>query len=243
MQLKVLGSGSSGNGYVLEAEQEALVIEAGCKLLEAKRAVGFNLSKVVGCIVTHQHNDHAGYVKEYADAGVVVLALPSVIEAKQLERNAKAITLGRGYLIGGFKVLPFEVKHDVPCVGYLIEHRECGRVLFVTDTYAYQYDYKGINHWMIEANYADDILEENIIEGRVPQVMRNRLLLSHMEIGNTVGVLERSDLSRTRNVVLIHLSNGNSNAKRFVEQVQAATGKPTCWAKAGDVIPFNATPL
>lgn len=242
MQLKVIGSGSSGNGYVLEAEQEALVIEAGCKLLECKRAIGFNLSKVVGCIVSHQHNDHAGYAKEYANAGIVVLALPSVIEAKQLH-GARAITLGRGYLMGGFKVLPFEVKHDVPCVGYLIEHVECGRVLFVTDTYAYQYDFKGIHHWLIEANYADDILERNIVEGRVPQVMRNRLLLSHMEIGNTIGVLKRSDLSQTQNVVLIHLSDGNSNAKRFVEQVQAATGKPTCWAKAGEVMPLNRTPL
>ena len=72
MELKILGSSSKGNGYVLEADNEALIIEAGVKLLEAKKAVGFNISKVVGCIVTHQHNDHAGYVQEYAKAGVAL---------------------------------------------------------------------------------------------------------------------------------------------------------------------------
>ncbi len=37
MELKILGSSSKGNGYVLEAKNEALIIEAGVKLLEAKK--------------------------------------------------------------------------------------------------------------------------------------------------------------------------------------------------------------
>ena len=40
MELKILGSSSKGNGYVLEAKNEALIIEAGVKLLEAKKAIG-----------------------------------------------------------------------------------------------------------------------------------------------------------------------------------------------------------
>ena len=48
------------------------------------------------------------------------------------------------------------VKHDDPCVGYLIQHKQCGKVVFITP-----YDIEGINYWMIEANYADDILEPN----------------------------------------------------------------------------------
>lgn len=242
MELKIIGSGSKGNGYVLDAGNEALVIECGVKLLEVKRAVGFNLSKIVGCIVTHQHNDHAGYAKEYCNAGLLVLALQEVITAKGLE-NAKAITIGRGYIMRGFKVLPFMVKHDVPCVGYLIQHKQCGKVVFITDTYAMPYDIEGINYWMIEANYADDILEANIERGKILPVMRDRLLLSHMEISNTIGVLQRSDLSQTKSIVLVHLSDGNSNANRFVEDVKRATGKPTCWAKNGTVLPFDLCPL
>lgn len=243
MELKILGSSSKGNGYVLEAENEALIIEAGVKLLEAKKAVGFNISKVVGCIVTHQHNDHAGYVQEYAKAGVVVLALSSVIESKKLVRNYKTIEVGKGYMLGNFKVLPFEVMHDVPCVGYLIEHPECGKVLFVTDTYAMQYRFTGVTHWLIEANYADDILTDNILEGRIPQAMRRRLLTSHMELNNTKEVLISSDLSKTRNIVLIHLSDGNSDERRFIAECKAATGKCVVAANAGMVINFDVIPL
>lgn len=243
MELKILGSSSKGNGYVLEAKNEALIIEAGCKLLEAKKAVGFDISKVVGCIVTHQHNDHAGYVQEYAKAGVVVLALNSVIESKKLTRNYKAIEIGKGYMFGNFKVLPFSVMHDVPCVGYLIEHPECGKVLFVTDTYAMQYRFTGVNHWLIEANYADDILIENILEGRIPQAMRRRLLTSHMELNNTKEVLVSSDLSKTRNIVLIHLSDGNSDERRFIAECKAATGKCVTAANTGMVLNFDIIPV
>ena len=242
MELKILGSSSKGNGYVLEAKNEALIIEAGVKLLEAKKAIGFNISKVVGCIVTHHHNDHAGYVQEYTKAGVVVMALSSVIESKKLTRNYKAIEIGKGYVLGNFKVFPFEVMHDVPCVGYLIEHPECGKVLFVTDTYAMQYRFTGVTHWLIEANYAD-ILTENILEGRIPQAMRKRLLTSHMEIDNTKEVLISSDLSKTRNIVLIHLSDGNSDERRFIAECKAATGKCVVAANAGMVINFGVVPL
>lgn len=41
-----------------------------------------------------------------------------------------------------------------------------------------------------------------------------------MEISNTIGVLQRSDLSKTKSIVLVHLSDGNSNANRFVEDVK-----------------------
>ena len=172
-----------------------------------------------------------------------MLALSSVIESKKLTRNYKAIEIGKGYVLGNFKVFPFEVMHDVPCVGYLIEHPECGKVLFVTDTYAMQYRFTGVTHWLIEANYADDILTENILEGRIPQAMRKRLLTSHMEIDNTKEVLISSDLSKTRNIVLIHLSDGNSDERRFIAECKAATGKCVVAANAGMVINFGVVPL
>lgn len=55
MFLRVINSGSSGNGYILESENEALIIECGCKLIDIKKALNFNISKVVGCLVSHEH--------------------------------------------------------------------------------------------------------------------------------------------------------------------------------------------
>ena len=37
MKLRVLGSGSSGNCYILENEAEALIIEAGVPFMEVKK--------------------------------------------------------------------------------------------------------------------------------------------------------------------------------------------------------------
>lgn len=240
MELVVIGSSSKGNGYVLNGASEALCIEAGTKLIETKKVLGFDLQKVRGCIVTHQHNDHSRYAKEYADAGIRVLALPDVLEAKGITRNAMAITLGNAYKLGGFVVTPFAVQHDVPCVGYLIKHSECGKVVFITDTYACNYRFSGVNNYLLEANYSDEILEANIAAGRVSGGMRDRLLTSHFEIGNSIRYLLTSDRTPLQKVVLIHLSDGNSNEAQFVQQVREAIGKPVYAAKGGMVLQLNA---
>jgi phosphoribosyl 1,2-cyclic phosphodiesterase len=243
MELKILGSSSRGNCYLFDSRSETLIVEAGIKLMEVKKAIGFNLSKVVGCLVSHRHNDHAGNVQEYVNAGITVLALQDVLTAKGIERNGNAIEFGKGYKAGGFKILPFEVKHDVPCAAFMVEHPESGKILFITDTYACKYRFTGLSHILIEANYADDILTDNIINGRVPQVMRQRLITSHMEIETTKQILVTSDLKNVRNIVLIHLSDGNSDERRFIEECKAVTGKKVVAADAGMVLQFDAMPV
>lgn len=240
MQLNCLGSSSKGNCYILQNDDEALIIEAGYSLAEVKKALDWNIAKVKACIISHQHNDHAGHAAEYEKAGIPLLALPSVIEAKGLGAGTTtAIRKGNGYIYGGFRILPFEVMHDVPCVGFLIEHQETGRILFFTDTYAMPYEFKNITHWMAEANYSDEILDRNVLEGRVPAILRRRVITSHMSIDNTIGILKRSDLASTRDILLLHLSDGNSNEKEFVEKVRRSTGKATRAATPGMVLDYN----
>ena len=104
-------------------------------------------------------------------------------------------------------------------------HPDTGRILFLTDTYLCEHTFPGLNHIIIEANYADDILEENIFRGIEHPSKRERLLTSHMELETTKAVLMAQDLSRVENVVLIHLSDRNSDERRFVEEVKGVTGK------------------
>jgi len=71
MRFITLGSSSAGNGYLLRASNgETLIIEAGVKLSEVKKALDFDMSKIVGCIVSHQHKDHSGYLYDYQKAGI-----------------------------------------------------------------------------------------------------------------------------------------------------------------------------
>ena len=59
MELKVINSGSEANGYIIQNDNEALIIECGCKLIEAKKSLNWNTRKVVGCLISHEHGDHA----------------------------------------------------------------------------------------------------------------------------------------------------------------------------------------
>ena len=85
MRLNVLGSDSNGNCYVLQNDKEALIIEAGVRFSEVKKALKWQLSKVVGAVITHEHNDHAKYARDFVSNGITVLALPSVFKAKGID--------------------------------------------------------------------------------------------------------------------------------------------------------------
>ena len=240
MTLRIIGSSSQGNCYLLDGAQEALIIECGCPFIEVKRALQFNLGKVVGAVVTHQHNDHAKYVPEVLGAGIRVFAVDDVFQSKKCTNNPFAVPIehGKGYKVGGFRLQPFSVHHDVPCVGWIIQHEELGKLLFLTDTAAMGHRIAGLTHIMIEANYADDITTENVEKGYIPAVMRNRLFGSHLEIETTKRILKRQDLSKVETITLIHLSSGNSDEQRFVREVEELTGIPTRAADKGMQIPL-----
>lgn len=244
MELHILGSNSLGNCYVLEAATEALIIEAGVRMHEVKKALKWQMRKVIGAVITHEHNDHAGYVREMVASGVLVLAIEDVFASHGLSGKAftKSIVPNKGYKVGGFRIFAVAVKHDVPCLGYVISHPEMGKLLFITDTITLDVLVPGLNHIMIEANYADDIVERNIANGDMPEAMRPRLLTSHMEIGQTKAILAENDLSQVNEIVLIHLSDGNSDERRFVREVRELTGKPVYAANAGMTIDVSKVP-
>ena len=234
MVLKVLGSSSQGNCYILENKNEALIIEAGVRFIEVKKALGFDIRKVSGCLITHQHNDHAKYIKAMVESGFPTLALEEVWTAKGVTGSrAYCIERGKGYRFGRFKVLPFDACHDVPCVGYLIDHPETGRIMFLTDSCMCEYVFPGLNQVMIECNYSDAKLVEAINAGRTLPSQRERLMTSHMGLNTCKGFLCANDLTNVANIVLLHLSDNNSDEKNFVSEIERQTGKVVYAAHTG----------
>ena len=242
MKLIVLGSSSRGNCYILDNGNEALIIEAGIRFQEVKKALDFNLRKVVGCVVTHAHNDHAKYIKAMVDSGFHTLALREVWTAKGVwDSRSLVVKEGKGYKMGNFKVLPFPACHDVPCVGYLIDHPDMGKMVFLTDSCMCEYQFKGLNHVLIECNYSDKKLIEAITAGRTLPSQRERLLTSHMELTTCKGFLEANDLSHVSEIVLLHLSENNSDEPYFISEVERHTGKVVYAAKPGLTIDLDRT--
>jgi phosphoribosyl 1,2-cyclic phosphodiesterase len=247
MHLHVLSSGSDRNGYILTNEKETLLIECGVKLATVKKAIGYNMKSIVGCVLSHEHNDHAGYIESYLKAGILVITSEDTLKAKNVTNNkhfTRIVKPGRGYRAGNFQIIPFAAHHDVTCYGYHIHHPETGNIMFLTDSFMTEYMFEDLSHILIEANYSDEILERNIIKDPKIAPMRPRLLATHMEIHTTRDTILANDTSKLRNIVLLHLSNGNSNEDVFVQVIKEATGIPNVFAAVKDlIINLNAEPF
>jgi phosphoribosyl 1,2-cyclic phosphodiesterase len=244
MQLKIISSSSAGNAYILENEKEALLIECGVRFDRIKQALNFKLYKVVACLVTHEHGDHCKSVKDVLAAGIKVYASAGTHkEMGTASHHRSAFTNGM-MAAGGFQFKAFDVKHDAEDpVGFIIKHAECGNVLFLTDTYYCEYTFPGMNNIIVEANHCKHLVKEGLEQERIHKKHAQRLLTSHMSIDTCIDLLRANDLRNVNNIVLIHLSNDNSDAESFRKRVQQATGKTVHVADTNQVIDFNKSPF
>lgn len=245
MKLKIIGTGSKGNAYLLESNSgEVLLIECGVPVDKIKEALDFNLNKLVGCIMTHEHKDHSRSATELMKLGVDVY---SSYKTHKVMNNlgshrAKSFPESVSILLGEFQVLSFDVKHDaVDPLGFLIHHKECGKVLFLTDTFFCGYTFTGLNNVIIEANYSKKIISQKYSDEM--EFLKDRILQSHMSLETCCSTLKANDLSQCNNIVLIHLSDTNSNELEFASTVAELTQKNVMVASNGMEINFNKTPF
>lgn len=244
MILKVLGSSSKGNSYILESESQVLVIEAGIRLSEVKKAIGFDVNKIVGCLISHEHGDHAAHINDFTKSAIDVFCSRGTASNFNVSHRLHKIAAGTMIQIGEFKVLPFDVVHDAAePFGFLINHRESGNILFLTDTFYSEFTFRDLNNIILEANYDLAILEANIKSGKLNPSIRNRIVTSHMSLQTAKELLSANDLSKVNNIVLIHLSDGNSDAVNFKKEIEQVTGKTITIADGGTEIILNKTPF
>jgi len=235
MNLKILSSSSKGNCYIIENEKSILILEAGIPLKDVLPNINFNISKIEGVLVSHKHGDHARYIPDYTFRSVTVYAPEETAKIYK----TKIIRHRKIFNLADFKIMPFELKHNAQCLGFLIQHPQTGKILFATDTYYMPYKFKGLNHILIEVNYSKKILNENISKESIPLIQYKRVLSSHMELETTKETLRANDLSTVVNIVLLHLSDENSNAELFKKEIESFAGRPVYIADKGLEISLN----
>lgn len=255
MELRVIATGSKGNAYALVSScGDVLLLECGVHLRDVLRAIDWKPGNVVGVLLTHEHGDHAGYVRDFLRSRLKVYASRGTIEAvcerSDVPRYERAMfTECRSGeevsgISGGFRVIPFGVEHDAAePLGYLVRHKECGTLLFATDTYFIRPRFGRLDNVMIECNYQDDILQENMDKGLLPYALLRRLEESHMSEENCKLFLSGCNLQQCRNIILIHTSRGNCDQERARGNIEADTGVKTTVAEAGLRLPLDATPF
>ena len=230
MKFTPIASGSSGNCYHLTSGSgSTLLIEAGISFKKIQRALNFKTSDIEGCLISHSHKDHclAEAVKDLLRSGIDCYMLESTRKDLGIEHHRIHIIEPKvQFRIGDFLILPFDTVHDVENIGFLIQDKHRKRLLYVTDTPYVKYRFNGINILAVECNYSDELLEENILKGIVPEAMRERLRRSHFSLKNCKEFLKSNDLKTVDEIWLIHLSNNNSDAEQFKTEIERHTRKP-----------------
>lgn len=236
MELQVICTGSSGNAYILSAGEHALLLDAGLPIRAILREADWKTLQ--GCLITHEHQDHAKAARELAGMGLQIYMTEGTLEAINGNGGLTALNAVQTlspFDVGEFTVMAFETQHDAsqPC-GWLIRYKPTGETaLYATDTYYLRYTFPGVDYWIVECNYCDDIVDAQQRAGTLSSALRSRLKKSHLSLRRLLAVLKANDLTKAKAVVLIHLSGERSDEKAMVAAVKEVTGLDEVYAAVG----------
>lgn len=218
MRIDAIASSSHGNLYIVSDRDTRILLECGLSRRKIIKAVGADLSRVLGVLVTHSHSDHSKSVGDLVAEGMKVYMSEGTGEALELEGYIP-IADREQFEIGTLGIVPFAVFHDAADpLGFLIQSRVDGDTLaFATDTVNLAYRFPGVNILAIEANYDKNILERS---EKLPEKVKKRIGNAHMEIRTLCAYLQSLDLSKCREIHLLHLSDSMSREYEFIHRVK-----------------------
>jgi phosphoribosyl 1,2-cyclic phosphodiesterase len=243
MKFISLGSGSSGNCYLLQSGETSILLDVGISMRSLKKHLkecDISLENDISAVfVTHDHADHIKSVGSMsADFSLPIYATREVhaginrnycVTKKVSQDLACYVEKGKTITLGDFQVTPFGVPHDsTDNVGYFIEAGGTDFCL-ITDAGMVTDEMKPFicraHHLVIEANHD----EEMVMNGPYPQFLKERILsgtghLSNRSCGEAIVQNMSEDLKR---VWLCHLSEENNHpelARKTVESILRSYG-------------------
>lgn len=222
MDIKIIASGSSGNCYRVSDGATSVLLDCGIPAKEISRALDFKLSAINGVLVTHNHQDHIKAAKDLAKLGLPIYASKGTLDACNLNgSNYVPVSANVAFNVNSLCVTPFDVEHDAPePLGFIIKSSVTNEILlYFTDTCYLKYKIPHCNYILAECNYSIKTISPD-----VNKALMDRVIQSHMSLETLAEWLKDNDLSNLKQIYLIHLSDGNSNAEYFKCTVQEITG-------------------
>lgn len=229
MFVRCIGTGSSGNCYALyDNDGKILLLDLGLTRKQILKGIDFNVTDVVGAVVSHEHGDHAKSVKDFENMGIPVFK-PYIGKWKMAEMDRHYPTY-YGKRTRDFKVFEFDMTDknnrfmhtnndgsECPCYGFLIEHEDMGKLLYITDTELVKWRFSGINHILISCNYQNKYISDS--------AKRNHVLRGHMELETVKDFIKANKSNALRTVILCHLSGDSANPDECLSEVQKVVGE------------------
>jgi phosphoribosyl 1,2-cyclic phosphodiesterase len=225
--IQTLATGSKGNCYHITDGHTPLLLECGIRFKEIQRKLNFKTSEIAACLITHEHKDHCGGMNEVLKAGIDCYMSPGTKKAIGITHHrVHGVPVKQPFKIDTWTILPFDVQHDVSePFGFLLANTAGDKLLFATDTYYIKYRFQGLTHLMLECNYCTDVLNRNVISGRIHKSMKRRVMKSHFSLENVLEFMKANNLSKLQEIWLLHLSDGNSDEQLIRNEVAKVTGK------------------
>lgn len=230
-----LGSGSSGNAFVVEAsgagQTVRILVDDGFTPRELERRLvraGVDPGSLAGVFVTHEHSDHAGGVAAFANRReLAVFATDGTHRAARFDgnvRRAHRIRAANPIDIGPLRIDPVAVPHDAAePVQFVLA---CGgrRMAIVTDLGHPSIDVVaqlgGLDALVLEFNHDIGMLRA----GSYPASLKARIEgdFGHLSNDQSLQMLAAIDRSRLACVVGAHLSRTNNRPHLVRAALQGA---------------------
>lgn len=236
MRFAMLGSGSQGNGTLVQSGSTVVLIDCGFMLRDAEariRRLDVAPQDIAAVVVTHEHYDHIGGVARLARKYRLPVWLTDGTRAGwrdgPVPRNQR-VACGEAFMIGDIRVEPFAVPHDAREPAHFVFGDGRFRVGVLSDagsvTDAMRAALSGCDALLLEFNHDAQMLETGPYEP--PLKRRIAGPLGHLSNAQAAELVAALDNARLRHLVLTHLSETNNTPQlalaAAVEAALAATG-------------------
>ena len=215
MKLKCIATGSSGNCYLLQADNgETLILDCGIPIKEIKKGLDWNIKDVVGVLCTHQHSDHNKSLKDFINMGIPVFAPYLSLESMKMETEFNIRMFDLTTIDGSWTHTNADGT-PCPIYGFLITHREMGRMLYITDCELIKWKFRDINHILLGVNYDKDLVDTD-------NPKANHVFRGHLSIDTACDFVKANDSDSLQNVIMCHLSSENADKDSFIAKMKNA---------------------
>jgi phosphoribosyl 1,2-cyclic phosphodiesterase len=239
MRFASIGSGSEGNGLVVEAGGTRLMIDCGFGVRDtaARLArIGVMPESISAIIVTHEHADHVGGVPAFAARhGIPVWLTFGTLEIvgehfADMERVYGFDSHDR-FAIGDLEVCPFPVPHDAREPVQFVVGDGAFRLGVVTDlgttTRYVEISLTGLDALVLECNHDLELLARSDYPASLKQRISGRF--GHLHNEGAAELLRSLDNTRLKHIVAAHLSKQNNTPEMARAALAGALGCTTDW--------------
>lgn len=228
MFMRVISTGSTkGNCYALQSSAgEIVLLDCGCDYKKILRGIAYLISNVSGVLLSHEHGDHAEAVHEIVNAGITVYTGQETIKNLGItDGTIKTVAEKKYFKIGSFSAVPFSLPHTSankePCpnFGYLVEHEEMGKLLYLTDFEHCRYKFKlmELNHLVIDCNYCEELIDRNNPKWK-------HQITGHCSLSTCKQFIRENLTESLKTIILVHLSGDASDAGKMLKEVKEVVG-------------------